>query len=271
MSEDLERSVTSVMDEQIARVTDITRRQDQAISAIADRMMEWDRQMKKWTDGRRDPDPRGGPSAGQQIKVFCPKFNGNNPEGWIFLIEEYFAYHGISEASKVRIACLHMEAEALDWIRRLKLNNMISSWEKLLEDLRERFGDSEFEDSLSDLTRIQQKGSVAAYIGDFERLLNKVTGQTEWAIITFFVGGLRNDLKKDLRIAKPSSLKQAFSLAKVYESSQSDVGGRHWSVNKPHYQPNMTNTSEPILKTPSLPPASTANPNPSWISETTIL
>lgn len=73
----------------------------------------------------------------------------------LFQAEEYFDYHGISESSMVRIAGLHMEGAALDWVRRLKKNGILSSWENLKAEIRERFGESEFEDSLATLTRLQ--------------------------------------------------------------------------------------------------------------------
>lgn len=109
-----------------------------------------------------------------------------------------------------------MEGSALDWIRRLKKNGMLSSWDHLRTEIRERFGESEYEDSLAELTRFQQSSTVANYISEYERRLNDVTGMTEKALVTFFVGGLREDLRSDFKIAKPTSLKQAFTLAKMY-------------------------------------------------------
>lgn len=122
-SNELEKTVISVMDEQIARVSDITRRQDRTIAELSERLLEMTIEMKKLAEsnGKRTYDGGGSSSTNEHLmKVFCPKFDGSNPEGWIFLAEEYFDYHGISESSKVRIAGLHMEGTTLDWIRRLK-------------------------------------------------------------------------------------------------------------------------------------------------------
>lgn len=155
---DLEKTVIVAMDEQIARVSDITRKQDQAIAEVVDRLMELTVEMKKLAEanGKRTFDGGSTSSNERLMKVFCPKFDGTNPEDWIFLAKEYFECHGISEASMVRIAGLHMEGAALDWIRRLKKNGMLTSWEPLKAEIRERFGDSEYEDSLAILTRLQQ-------------------------------------------------------------------------------------------------------------------
>lgn len=145
--EDLERTVTMVMDNT-----------SRAVSKISNRLFEISMEMWKLLDGggRRNFDPGDSlASAEKMLKIFCPKFDGTKPEGWIFLTEEYFEYHDIKDGSKVRIARLHMEGAALDWVRRLKKNNMLSTWEKLLEELLERFGDSKYEDSLAVLTRLQ--------------------------------------------------------------------------------------------------------------------
>lgn len=88
-----------------------------------------------------------------------------------------------------------MSKEALAWIRGLRQNNLISTWAKFTEDLSERFGSSAFEDKLEELSRLQQTGTVAAYMAQFESLLNEAEGQSEEALITFFVGGLKPEIK----------------------------------------------------------------------------
>lgn len=263
--EELEKTVTTVMDEQIARVSEITRCQDRVITATSDRLLEISTEIKKMSDGTRHRsfENHGGSSSSDRlVKVFCLKFNGTQPEGWIFLAGEYFEYHGITEESKVRITGLHMKGATLDWIRRLKKNNMLSSWEKLLDELRERFGESEYEDSLAVLTRLQQTSTVAVYIVLFEKILNEISGQTKKSL-TFFVAGLREDLRSDLKIMRPSSLKQAFSLAKMYEANRVGKGSLAVTTpfNRTSYRPNMTNVLAPLLKTPNMPALPSNKPN----------
>lgn len=55
-------------------------------------------------------------------------------------------------------------------------------------------------------------------------------------------GGLREDLRSDLKIARPTSLKQAFSLAKMYEVDCVGTGAAAHTilVNRPNYRPNLT-------------------------------
>lgn len=89
---------------------------------------------------------------------------------------------------------------------------------------------------------------------------------TEKSLITFFVGGLRDDLRSDLKIAKPISLKQAFSLAKMYEANRIGKGSSALTVpaHRSNYRPNLVNTSTPLLKTPHTLTAPSNKLNPGY-------
>lgn len=130
---------------------------------------------------------------------------------------------------------------ALGWIRGLRRNNLLTTWGKFKEDLRERFGAFELGGKLQTLPHIQQTSSVAAYLEKFEELLNEVSGQSEATLISFFIRGLKLKLRNELNIIKPTSLRRAFSLAKVYEAQ---CGGGKYGANNA--------TSEPLIKMPSV-------------------
>lgn len=124
-------------------------------------------------------------------------------------------------------------------MRGLRRNNLLSTWDKFKEDLHERFGGSAFEDKIQELSHIQQTSSVVAYLERFEEILNEVSGQSETSLISFFVGGLKSELRNELNIIKPTSLQKAFSLAKVYEVQHGQ--GRH---------NNLAAIIEPLIKAP---------------------
>lgn len=87
---------------------------------------------------------------------------------------------------------------------------------------------------------------MASYLEQFETLLNEVSHQSEASLINFFVGGLKPELRSELKVSQPMSLRKAFSLARLYEAQlgfQNGVGG-------PHHSPNR----EPLIKTPPLGP-----------------
>lgn len=118
-----------------------------------------------------------------------------------------------------------MTKEALAWIRGMRRNKLLSTWPRFLEDLTKRFGCSAFDDKLEDLSRLQQTGTVDEYMAKFENLLNKVEGQSEEALITFFIGELKTEIKSQLKIARPPTLRKALAAAKIFEANQS---GKTW-------------------------------------------
>lgn len=140
------------------------------------------------------------PTTPRNIKLDLPKFAGDDLQGWLYQAEEYFAFHSIGDGAKIQIAALHMTKDALAWIHGLCRNKLLSTWEKFMDDLRERFGVFAFEDRLEDLSRLQQTGTVAAYMAQFENLLNEVEGQNKESLITFFIRGLKPDIRSQLKI-----------------------------------------------------------------------
>lgn len=79
-------------------------------------------------------------------------FLGSYPEGWLFRAEEYFTFHDVAEEPKIHFTSLNMQKSALAWLRGLKKNNLISTWEKFGEDVLER-GPSKFDDHLLESSR----------------------------------------------------------------------------------------------------------------------
>lgn len=73
----------------------------------------------------------------------------------------------------------------------------------------------------------------------FESLLNKVKGQSKEALITFFIGDLKSEIRSQLKIARPTTLRKDLAMAKIYESNRV---GKTWK--------NFSAKTKPINKTP---------------------
>lgn len=192
-------------------------KQDTAIASIANWIKDLTgmlQELQRSMGALRGPEAPA-QKASRSIRLDLPKFQGTDPEGWIFQAEEYFSFHGILDDSRIQIAGFHMTKGALGWMRGLCRNNLLSTWDKFKEDLRERFGSTNLGDRLQELSHIQQTTSVAAYLEKFEDLLNEVSGQSEATLISFLISGLGLELKNELNIIKPTSLRKAFALAKV--------------------------------------------------------
>lgn len=91
-------------------------------------------------------------------------------------------------------------------------------------DLQECFKPSVSKDKLEGLSHFQQTSSIVDYLEKFEDLLNEVDRKMEETLITFFIGGLKPDIKSKLKVARPTTLHQAFTIVKSM---------RHiWDVNR---------------------------------------
>ena len=50
-------------------------------------------------------------------KLDFPRFNGDDPTGWIYRVEQYFSLHNTFDFNKFSLASFHLEHEALQWFR----------------------------------------------------------------------------------------------------------------------------------------------------------
>lgn len=53
----------------------------------------------------------------QHLKLSFPKFNGDDPTGWIYKVKQYFDFKNIAPEQQVQLASFHLEGIALQWHR----------------------------------------------------------------------------------------------------------------------------------------------------------
>lgn len=128
-----------MVDQQNIRLTETNRRQEKVIACMYDEMFELKNVVKKFQDGEgsssRGPD--GGTRVAQPLKLDLPRFAGKDPKGWLYQASEYFAYYEITDDAKLQIVGFYIIKEALGWVRGLRNNNLLMTWEKFTEDLLE--------------------------------------------------------------------------------------------------------------------------------------
>ncbi|GAV90302.1 hypothetical protein CFOL_v3_33711, partial [Cephalotus follicularis] len=64
---------------------------------------------------------------------------------------------------------------------------------------------------------LYQRSTVADFQNCFEELSNKAPGISEDFLVSLFVSGLKLELRRELLVARPSTLLQAMAMAKIYE------------------------------------------------------
>lgn len=158
-----------------------------------------------------------GDSRAAHLNLSFPKFNGEDPTGWIYKAEQYFDFKGISSDQQVPLASFHLEGIALQWHRWLTKFRGPLTWHELTQAALLRFGPTDYDDPSESLTRLRQTTTVTAYQEAFERLSHRVDGLPEHFLIGCFVAGLRDDIRLDVKIKHPNTLAEAIGVARLIE------------------------------------------------------
>lgn len=74
------------------------------------------------------------------VRLDFPKFDGKDPNGWVYRANQFFNYHQTNPHHRVLLASFHMEGKALLWFQDLEAAGGISSWEGFVRALQTRFG-----------------------------------------------------------------------------------------------------------------------------------
>ena len=89
-----------------------------------------------------------------------PRFNGDNPTGWIYKAEQFFQLHEIPVQDRVALASFHLGGDTHLWYQLLKQELGTVLWEEFKEGLNSRYGPNQYMDFFAELTRLQQSSSV---------------------------------------------------------------------------------------------------------------
>ena len=176
--------------------------------------------------GSLQPDSSGAKHAPNQayraLKLEVPRFDGSDPNGWLFRIEAFFDYHGTLDDLCLQIVSFHLEGRAATWFQWASRKNLLASWPEFVTAVRHLFGPAIFEDFEGNISKLTQNGLVSDFQAAFEDLMNKVTGISEPLPISFFITGLKPAICRELLFNQPSSLMEDFALARVYEARKED-------------------------------------------------
>lgn len=140
----------------------------------------------------------------------------------------------------------------------MKNNRQLHSWKAFLSALLARFGPSDYRDLKGELSKLAQNSSAHDSHSRFENLSNQLTGIDLDFLRSCFESGLRHDIRHEVRLHRPTTLLQTFSLAKMIEDKLLDTSSLY---PKPRLFPQIQKTSPFLLPTP-LHTLKTNNTNP---------
>ncbi|KAH9648047.1 retrotrans gag domain-containing protein [Citrus sinensis] len=143
------------------------------------------------------------------LKLHFPRFNGEDPNGWIYKAEQYFEFKNIAPGLQVQLASFHLEGIALQWHRRLTKFKGPLSWQEFIKAMLQRFGPTDYEDPSEALTRLKQTSTLEAYQEAFEKLSHCIDGLPENFLVGCCIAGLKDEIGLDVKIKQPRTLTDA--------------------------------------------------------------
>ncbi|KAL4590005.1 hypothetical protein LXL04_002923 [Taraxacum kok-saghyz] len=205
-------------------------------------------------------------------KITLPLFTGDNPLDWIFQANNYFEYYAIPEDQRIALSVFYFTGNALSWYKHQATNQLLGNWAEFSRAIELRFGPSTFENHQAALFKLSQTSTITAYQSEFEKISNRVNGLTPDALLNCFLSGLRTDIRNELAILHPTSLNQAYGLAKLVEDKFNAIKPKY-PFHRSYSAPSSSTSGNPTPITtgtntnpPQLPSASKAilptPPNP---------
>ncbi|XP_031268741.1 uncharacterized protein LOC116127234 [Pistacia vera] len=159
---------------------------------------------------KREQDTIGDSGKGEKKtqKLEFPIFSGEDPFGWTFHVDRYFAINKYGPSEMVEAAAICMEGRALNWCQWVEGRDPFKTWEELKAALIARFRPS-FQGSAHEaLVALKQISTVTEYREDFEALTAALKYLGEELLMGVFINGLREEIRAKLRVLRPSSLQE---------------------------------------------------------------
>ena len=110
-------------------------------------------------------------------------------------------------------ASFHFEGEVLQWFKWRDCVRTTPSWEEFTRALCLEFGPLEFEDTSEALFKLRHTGTLKDYISEFRHLANRTSDISHVLLKSYFIGGLKKELKFDVKLLKPATVHDAIAIA----------------------------------------------------------
>ncbi|GJR93699.1 reverse transcriptase domain-containing protein [Tanacetum coccineum] len=118
---------------------------------------------------------------------------GEDPKGWLYRAEQYFKFQRVETENQVQLASFHLDGIAF------------------------QFGPTDYEDPAEALSRLQQTTTVASYQEAFEKNSHQVDGLPEILLVGCFIGGLKEEIRLEVKLKTPKNLTEAIDMALLVE------------------------------------------------------
>ncbi|GKC29646.1 retrotransposon-related protein [Tanacetum coccineum] len=145
-----------------------------------------------------------------------PNFYEDDVKGWMFRIKQFFTLDGVQDGDRIKMVSIYLFDQALTWhLQFIKTQREIVAWDVYEAAILKRIG-AVNEDPMAELKNLKYETTMKEYHSQSEKLINQVD-ITESQAISMFIGGLPASIELNVRMFRPRSLIDAFSLAGLQE------------------------------------------------------
>ncbi|GJY56515.1 ty3-gypsy retrotransposon protein [Tanacetum coccineum] len=158
------------------------------------------------------------------------KFLGDDPERWIFAITEYFSFLNTLANQRLRIVGFNLLGVAAEWFQWMSWNGLITTWDRFVESVKNRFGLSKYKDPRGALSKLLDFRMVEDYQRECEKLMKRVMDIPDSLLISFYIYGLKLHLQQELLALKPMTLGYVFSLMRIIEARSEEIAEKEQNI-----------------------------------------
>ena len=173
-------------------------------------------------------------------RVEFPFFvDGDDPLAWINKAEQCFSFYNTQALHRVLTASFHFDGKVLHWFKWRDCLRTTPTWEEFTRVLCLEFGPLEFEDTAETLFKLRH--TLKDYISEFRRLANRTPDIGPELLKSCFLGGLKRELKFDVKLLKPATVHDAIAIAVQLDAKLNEFKGsqaKSSSVLKPQLAPS---------------------------------
>jgi hypothetical protein len=141
---------------------------------------------------------------GSLPRVNFPQFDGNNPQLWKTLCENYFDMYDVEPYMWIHVATMHFVGRAASWLQSIGRRVRMMSWSEFCSQIHDRFGREQHESLIRQLFHIRLSGTVAEYVEQFLVLVDHLSTYEANADPLYytmrFIDGLRDDIKSVIMV-----------------------------------------------------------------------
>nr|GEU31271.1 transposon Ty3-G Gag-Pol polyprotein [Tanacetum cinerariifolium] len=180
------------------------------------------------------------------LKLFFPRFSGEDPQGWIYQAEQYFEFQKVAEGDRIALASFHFDGIALQWHRWYTKAQGPITWAEFTKVLLVRFGPTNYKDPSEALHRLKQSTTTVIYQETFERLSNRVEGLLESFLVGCFICELKDEIRLEDKLKKPRRLVEAMGMARLVEE-KNNLARKPFTPNRNVSNPGILG-SDPTIR-----------------------